>query len=233
MSTNIYGEKFDLAGRRNYLGETKGARLGGCSIGGDAGTYYPIMWKNIIEKYNIKTFIDIGCGYGWAVKYFHDSGCDAIGIDGHVPAIEGSPVSNLLSLHDYHSGPCNVDKEFDIAWSCEFVEHVEEQYAPNFIETFKSAKILAITYAFPGQTGHHHVNEQYADYWIDLLSKNDFEYDEEMTKLFKSWATLDQNAWLSVESENTDQSKYQKCIGWHFPERGLVFKNKRYVDGSK
>ena len=33
--------------------------LGGCSIGGDGGTYYPIMWKYLIDNYNVKTVLDL------------------------------------------------------------------------------------------------------------------------------------------------------------------------------
>ena len=216
---------FGFEGRRNYLGEGIGPRLGGCSIGGDAGTYYPVMWKNIVEKHSVKTVIDIGCGFGWAAKWFHDNGCKTVGVEGLKHAIEKSPVSDLLILHDYETdGPFIPDQEFDLAWCCEFVEHVDELFMNNFIQTFKSAKLLAMTYAFPGQGGHHHVNEQHSEYWIEALQKAGFKYDDDLTNLFRDWAKLDEFEWNKIESATERETKYKSTMEFHFVKRGLVFR---------
>ena len=49
----------NLEGRQNLIGEFKGtgdnSHLGGCGIGGDAGTYYPHMWKALLEKFEMHT----------------------------------------------------------------------------------------------------------------------------------------------------------------------------------
>ena len=149
--------------------------LGGCSTGGDAGTYYPIMWKSLIENYNICSVIDVGCGLGFALDYFkEDLGCEIRGVEGSRQAYDLSLVKQDVVLHDYSKSEYIPEKKFDLCWSCEFVEHVEEQYTQNFIETFKSAKYVAMTFAPKGQGGHHHVNEQSQEYWIELLTKNNF-----------------------------------------------------------
>ncbi|MFZ4600147.1 MAG: hypothetical protein ACOYNN_16020, partial [Terrimicrobiaceae bacterium] len=51
---------------------------------------------------------------------------------------------------------------------------VDEEYMPNFIETFKSCKYVIMTHALPGQPGHHHVNCQHAGYWLNVMEKNGF-----------------------------------------------------------
>jgi len=67
-------------------------------------------------------------------------------------------------------------------WSCEFVEHVEERFADNFLAAFaKAEKCIALTYASPGQPGWHHVNCQPESYWIEKISAIGYRLDEALT----------------------------------------------------
>ena len=153
--------------------------LGGCALLGDGATYYPTMWQFMVDKLNIKSMIDVGCGAGYAVDYFKDVGVKAHGVEGCREAIERGLLSpDEVTHHDYeNNGPFVPNQEYDLVWSCEFVEHVEERAMYNFFATFKKGKYLAITYAYPGQGGHHHVNEQHANYWIEHLANIGFMYD--------------------------------------------------------
>ena len=211
-----------MEGRMNLEGEVKGSEenshLGGGSIGGDAGTYYPHMWEGLINKFNIESVLDVGCGAGWSVKFFKDRDCRVLGIEGLQEAIDSSPVKDDVYRHDYEKdGPFKPIGNFDLCWSCEFVEHVQESSAPNFIETFKSAKFLAMTFAGPGQGGHHHVNCQPHQYWIDLLGSHGFRFDEEATEELKSLARLDEEEWQKIGDP------WHSCF--HFVVRGLFFVN--------
>ena len=49
---------------------------------------------------------------------------------------------------------------------------------------------MVVTHAYPGQGGHHHVNEQEKEYWIDIFNKNDFRYDFSLTNKIKSVSTM-------------------------------------------
>ena len=55
------------------------------------------MWirraEFIVEKFNPKTFLDIGCAYGELVKALHDLGVDAYGIDGSEYAVASVDAS--------------------------------------------------------------------------------------------------------------------------------------------
>lgn len=116
------------------------------------------------------SFLDIGCGPGGMVKEAKQLGFNlVIGVD-------GDPSVCPIILHDYSTGPLQLDTNVDIVWSCEFVEHVEEKYLPNFMETFKSGKLVCMTFAPPGKKGHHHVNLQVEKYWIDTFEKYGFKY---------------------------------------------------------
>jgi len=137
------------------------SHLGGCVTStaiGDINTYVPVVWDKLIELYNPKTLIDIGCGGGYSLKYFLDKGIDAIGIEGHEYAIYVSPVKEKIIKHDYVNSPFVPNSNIDMAWSCEFVEHVEEQYSSNFMQTFAKCKYIAMTHAtenIPGISYHH------------------------------------------------------------------------------
>jgi cyclopropane fatty-acyl-phospholipid synthase-like methyltransferase len=158
--------------------------LGGCIINeghGDTGTYAPQVWDFLIDRLNIKSIIDVGCGAGYSLQYFLNKGLIGIGVEGFEYAISRSPVKKHLVLHDYTKDQYVSAGEYDLAWSCEFVEHVEEQYVPNFMATFMKAKYVAMTHAVPGQPGHHHVNCQTADYWIDIFKKHCFELCQDLS----------------------------------------------------
>lgn len=189
--------------------------LGGCSVGGDAATYHPIMWEYIKERYNIKTVLDVGCGIGYAAKFFKSIGCSVKGVEGSRKVQELTIIPEEFYLHDYEEGSALKENEFyDLCWSCEFVEHVWEQFSQNFIDDFKKCKYLAMTFAGPGQGGHHHVNCQPAEYWIQLLSSNGFEFLPDETEILKQKAIEDKK--IHLPQDNLDS---------HFVVRGLFFRN--------
>ena len=41
---------------------------------------------------------------------------------------------NEFISHDYTKGFIDIQETFDLGWSCEFVEHVEEKYRENLIQ---------------------------------------------------------------------------------------------------
>jgi SAM-dependent methyltransferase len=186
--------------------------LGGYSSGpiGDVATYYPNLWTWAIKLLDIKSIIDVGCGEGHSVEFFLKAGCDAVGVEGYEPAARNGRAADRITLHDYTKGPYLPDRQFDMAWSCEFVEHVEEKYIENFLATFSSARSVFMTHAVPGQGGHHHVNERDAGYWIAKLTDCGFELDRELT---------DCGRLIAVADHRLISPNYPS----HFVERGLVF----------
>jgi hypothetical protein len=129
----------------------------------------------IHQKYNIKSVIDIGCGPAGMVEYMRSKGVDAIGIDGD-PAL---PKKEYVIVHDYTLGPLELERKFDLAYSTEFLEHVYEEFIPNFLPSFQKAKYVFCSAAPKGQGGHHHVNENSKEYWIDVFDKYGFDYLKE------------------------------------------------------
>lgn len=153
--------------------------LGGYVVGGSAETYYPALWNWFRRNY--RSVLDIGCGEGQSLKYFHDRGMRARGLEGSSQAHVDSPVASLMVQHDFTAGPYKTRETFDLVWCCEFVEHVEERFSDNFLETFALAKTVAMTHAVPGQEGHHHVNCQPAIYWINRMQSAGWTYQEKLS----------------------------------------------------
>lgn len=180
---------FPLADFQSYGGtlklemENENSHLGGHSN----ITHVDIGALGYIKKtLKIESMIDVGCGKmgmfpiacGFKIKY--------TGIDGD-PNLNHK--SNFVS-HDYKNGPCVLDQKYDLGWSVEFVEHVDQQYLNNFMDSFKRCKYVCITHALPGKVGHHHVNCQPSEYWINVFADNGFEYSEAHTKEIKANSSM-------------------------------------------
>ena len=158
------------------------SKLGGYILGGDENTAAPSLWEWLIVEQGVKSVIDIGCGEGIALEYFAGHGVTVHGVD----AIQQPKA--FIHQHNYREDSYWPGRRFDLAWSCEFVEHVEEQHVPNFMRTFQCADLALITHATPGQNGWNHVNCQPAEYWIKVFDDYGFDYDEELTMTSRSIA---------------------------------------------
>jgi len=156
-------------------------------LGGHFG--YTNMDEGAIKYLNnigMKTLLDIGCGPGGISKFAKSIGIDSISIDG-----DWNMKPDIL--HDYTTGPLKLDKIYDIGWSCEFLEHVEEKFLDNIFETFKCCKKIACTHAIPGQQGHHHVNCKDDKYWIDKFKKYGFILNIKQTEELRKSSSMKAN----------------------------------------
>lgn len=161
--------------------------LGGFVAGGDPRTFEANLWDALITDYQVKSVLDVGCGEGYSSKYFQDRGLKVLAIDGSKEALKKAVFKGIV-IHDYTEGIYSPHLEYDLAWCCEFVEHVEEQYMDNYFATLKKAKIVAMTHALPGQGGYHHVNEKPAEYWIGKFKERGFDFDLERSKIYQEIA---------------------------------------------
>lgn len=191
--------------------------LGGYIHGGDPGTWCPALWNWVVKELKIRSVLDVGCGEGHSTKFFRDLGCDVLGVDGCQQAIDDSVIPDAVVKHDFCDGPLKLDRRFDLVWSCEFVEHVEQQYVENILRTFALAdKAVLMTHAFPGQDdGHHHVNCQPTEYWIEHLERHGYAC----------------HIGLTVGGREATLRDYAPCLN-HFARSGLLFANPATVPGA-
>ena len=141
----------------------------------------------LIKTVDAKSFLDIGCGPGGMVELAKSKGLLVKGIDGDHTLKR--PNETDYTLHDFSKAPLIPDFEYDIGWSVEFVEHVEEKYIPNYMPCFQSCNTVVITYAPPGWEGHHHVNLKDEDYWIQTFATNGLKHNAEMTHQLRQHST--------------------------------------------
>jgi len=146
----------------------------------DANTWMPDVWGGLIDRHRIRSMIDIGCGAGWVTQWWAHAGVRALGVEGD-PAAFAARRTDAMYRHDYTAGPFTPKDHYDLGWCAEFVEHVEEKYMANWMATMQACRLVVITFATPGQGGHHHVNEQPEEYWIDRFATAAFDIDREET----------------------------------------------------
>ena len=142
----------------------------------------------LIKTVDAKSFLDIGCGPGGMVELAKSKGLLVKGIDGDHTLKR--PNETDYTLHDFSKAPLIPDFEYDLGWSVEFVEHVEEKYIPNYMPCFQSCNTVVITYAPPGWEGHHHVNLKDEDYWIQTFATNGLKHNAEMTHQLRQHSTM-------------------------------------------
>lgn len=161
----------------------KDGHLGGYIHGGDPGTWCPRLWTWAKEEFAINSVMDVGCGEGHSANFFRSLGCHITGVEGCSQAIKDSAIPDRVMQHDFCQSAFRPAQAHDLVWSCEFLEHVEQKYVPNILQTFAhAAKVIMLTHAFPGQDdGHHHVNCQPSSYWIRLIEALGFVCDKEKT----------------------------------------------------
>ena len=142
---------------------------GGYVIGGDPATAFPDLWAFMVNDWGVRSVLDLGCGEGHALRFFESLGCEVQGID-----LIPQPHPKIRR-HDFEAGrvgkwDATLNREFDLLWTCEFVEHVSPAKAHHLVPTFQSARRIAMTHAFPNQGGIGHVNCQTSEYWQGFMA---------------------------------------------------------------
>ena len=142
----------------------------------------------LVKKFELESMIDVGCGIGCMVGLAQGLGLSAMGIDG-----DGSVERNVpMLIHDFRESPPPLGK-VDLIWSVEFVEHVEEEYMDNYMDAFKAGKYICMTHAPPKSKGHHHVNCQPVEYWIDKMESYGFTFLPKETKEIRVRSTMERD----------------------------------------
>ncbi len=130
----------------------------------------------IINLFNPKSVVDVGCGTGdWLSVFLEKDVVDVVGMDGTYVD------KNLLSIPVEHFIPTDLEqsivtnRKFDLAMSLEVAEHLSPQRAQEFVKDLVSlAPIVLFSAAIPGQGGTNHLNEQWPTYWKNIFNQNNY-----------------------------------------------------------
>lgn len=159
-------------------------------LGGHCGiTHVDINILSYFKNLGYTTYLDIGCGPGGMIDTALELGYIVQGVDGDFTVERSNP--DKVKIHDYTNGPLVLENTYDLVWSCEFVEHVEEKYLDNFMKTFQSGKTVCMTFAPPGKKGHHHVNLRPEQYWINTFENYGFKYDKDLTVALRKESSME------------------------------------------
>ena len=108
----IYGG----AGDKSHLGGFTELDLHGVS---------PSTWTNMIQDFNVRSVLDVGCGRGVSTSWFLDHGTKTLCVEGSHDAFHQSvlddPYTSMVE-HDFSRGPWWPEDTYDAVWSVEFLE---------------------------------------------------------------------------------------------------------------
>ena len=149
----------------------------------------PPMWirraEFIVEKFNPKTFLDIGCAYGELVKALHDLGVDAYGIDGSeyaVASVDASIKDKIFKVNLNSDKLPFEDKKFDVIGSFYSVEHIDDidYFSSEIYRTLKDTGLGWFLTPNVGEEGRNHVDvfTNTFEVWEKIFMKNNFKVKE-------------------------------------------------------
>jgi SAM-dependent methyltransferase len=123
----------------------------------------------LVDLFNPKSVLDVGCGLGTFLKSFKDHGVKKVlGIDGNW-VDKGLLFKNIDSeefLEEDLEKEIFFDSKFDLVLSLEVAEHLSQDAADDFVRSLTNAGDLIIfSAAIPFQGGYNHLNEQWIGYW--------------------------------------------------------------------
>ena len=177
----VYPSYCDLM---NYVNDPATPHRGGHVKEGDAWCHCPSVWDYVIDRFGIKSVLDLGSGMGHASAYFFRYGLAVVSVDG---------LTENVDEAIYPAIRCDLTKDrvytrVDLVHCHEVVEHIEAQFLDNLLSSLTCGKFILMTHAGPGQNGYHHVNLQPQEYWVNHLRDRNCHLLEEDTKRIRELA---------------------------------------------
>ena len=132
-----------------------------------AGEIVPFL----LNTFDIKSVVDLGCGLGTWLSVFHKAGItDIDGYDGDYVTREYLQIQQEAFHPVDLCTEIDFGRRYDLAMSLEVAEHLPPSQAAAFVRKLTSlADVVMFSSAFPYQGGTGHVNENYPEYWACLF----------------------------------------------------------------
>ena len=131
---------------------------------------------HLVELTSPRSIVDVGCGLGtWLAAALEMGIQDVLGLDG--PYVDRQllriPQDRFLAVD--LTRPVTVHRTFDVALCLEVGEHLPESSAGDLVESLtRLAPVVLYSAAVPKQSGEHHVNEQWQNWWVELFQTRDY-----------------------------------------------------------
>lgn len=130
----------------------------------------------LFEFVRPNSVLDVGCGLGTWLATAAELGVQEIhGIEGHWLDKRKILVDRArVTLTDLESG-FSLGRRFDLAICLEVAEHLQPAAAEPLVASLTThSPLVLFSAAIPHQGGHHHVNEQFPDYWAALFQRHGY-----------------------------------------------------------
>lgn len=156
----------------DFVIENDAPHVGGNIWQGDPCTHAPAVWRYMVDRFAVRTVLDVGSGRGHAAAWFHRAGCAVVAIDASLVNVRNALFPTVH--YDLTIGPllCPVD----LVHCQEVAEHIPEANVSWFLDTLANGDVIVMSHGEPGQPGYHHVNCQPAEYWIDKLAARGYRH---------------------------------------------------------
>jgi SAM-dependent methyltransferase len=173
----------------------------------------------LMEIFNPKSVVDIGCGLGTFLKVFKDYGVkEVLGIDG--PWVNKKLLSKYLATNEFLEinleKNFQIDKKYDLALCLEVAEHISSDNSDTLVKNLTTVSdIIIFSAAVPLQGGQNHLNEQWIDYWQAKFAPYNFTFRDGLrqliwdNKFIESW--YKQNTFIIAKS-NVKTTVDFKCF---------------------
>jgi SAM-dependent methyltransferase len=136
-----------------------------------------VILSRLFGRFRPKSVLDVGCGIGTWLATARDLGvADVAGIEGDwldkkLARIPG----HLITTFDLEK-KFDFGRTFDLVICLEVAEHLSPASATQFVKSLTAhSGVILFSAAIPFQGGHHHVNEQFPDYWSELFRSSGYQ----------------------------------------------------------
>lgn len=146
---------------------------------------------------DVESVLDLGCGVGTHLEWFHERGYEVHGVDGSEHALAEAVLPDArLERHDLRE-PYEPPRSFDLVCCFEVLEHVPEPYADTLVASIaRSGRVAYVSAAPPGQPGEHHVNLRPPSYWIERFAAHGMRHDERAAEWLRATCSVESTDWI-------------------------------------
>jgi SAM-dependent methyltransferase len=136
-----------------------------------------VILSRLFQHYRPASVLDVGCGLGtWLAVAVELGVADVCGIEGTWLDRRLARVPEQFILAADLEAGFALGRRFDLVVCLEVAEHLSAAAAERFVAALVAhADVILFSAAIPYQGGHHHVNEQFADYWQKRFAAHDYQ----------------------------------------------------------
>lgn len=159
-----------------------------------------------------RSVVDVGCGDGTWLSAFAAAGVpDILGIDGASAEARHLAIPADRFQERDLAAPLAIRRRFDLAVCLEVGEHLPDAAAPTLVDSLvRLAPVVLFSAAVPHQTGNHHVNERWPEYWAQAFAVHGYRPADAIRPAVWTDERVEwwyaQNAFLYVSTEAAERA---------------------------